>query len=296
MEHLGAQLKHAREAQGISLKEIALRTKISVSALEAVERNDFTRLPGGIFGRSFIRAFALEVGVDPDATVASFVEELERSEREAALRGAIRPEITADDQRFLARQRRAVAWLRVAVGVLVLAAIALGTWQVRKRIDTGSTMPEPVSGTSASPPSASPPTAPALASPDVVPPAVAVASEPLAPLPAAGRSPADPAPASADAPAAQAPSAASSAALVVAMTLAADSWVSAVTDGGPPSTRLYKAGEGARFEAAREVRLDIGNAGAVSMTINGRPVRSLGNSGATARLRITPENVADWTR
>jgi cytoskeleton protein RodZ len=293
MEHLGAQLKQAREAQGLSLKEIALRTKISVSALEAVERNDFTRLPGGIFGRSFIRAFALEVGMDPDATVARFIDELERSEREAALRGAIRPEITPDDQRFLARQRRAVTWLRVAVAVLVLAAIALGTWQVRKRFAAGSAAPEPAPGTSARP--APTPVAPALASPDVVPPAVEVVSEPLPPLPA-GALPQGAAPVSGEPPVAQAPPAAASAALVVEMTLAAESWLSAVTDGGPPSARLYKAGERARFEAAREVRLDIGNAGAVAMTINGRPVRSLGNSGATARLRITPENVADWTR
>jgi cytoskeleton protein RodZ len=293
MEHLGAQLKHAREAQGLSLKEIALRTKISVSALEAVERNDFTRLPGGIFGRSFIRAFALEVGVDPDATVASFVEELERSEREAALRGAIRPEITPDDQRFLARQRRAVTWLRVAVAVLVLTAVALGTWQVRKRLATAPDNPEPAPGVSTSPPPV--PVAPTLASPDVVPPAVEVVSEPLAPLPAAGQPPGA-VPAPGEPSAAQAAPAVSSPALVVAMTLAADSWVSAVADGGAPAARLYKAGESARFEAAREVRLDIGNAGAVSMTINGRPVRSLGSSGATARLRITPENAADWTR
>lgn len=83
MEHLGEELKSAREAAGLSMRELATRTKISVTALEALERNDFSRLPGGIFGRSFVRAYALEVGVDPDATVARFIDLLEQSEREA---------------------------------------------------------------------------------------------------------------------------------------------------------------------------------------------------------------------
>lgn len=136
MEHLGAQFKDAREAQGLSLQAIADKTKISVTVLEAVERNDFSRLPGGIFGRSFIRAYAIELGLDADSAVAGFVEKLEESEREAAARGAVRPEITPDDRRFLERQRRALFWLRVGmvavvVGLLVLVGLA---WGMRERL------------------------------------------------------------------------------------------------------------------------------------------------------------------
>jgi cytoskeletal protein RodZ len=69
MESLGAELKQAREARGVAMREMATRTKISVTALEALERDDFSRLPGGIFGRSFVRAYAMEVGLDPDAIV-----------------------------------------------------------------------------------------------------------------------------------------------------------------------------------------------------------------------------------
>jgi cytoskeletal protein RodZ len=127
---LGAQLKRAREARGIPLRQIAVRTKISMTALEAMERNDFSRLPGGIFGRSFIKAYAMEVGLDPDATVVSFVDVLQRYEREAAERGAIRPEITPDDRRFLERQRRAVLALQITVAVVVLSLLALLTWQL----------------------------------------------------------------------------------------------------------------------------------------------------------------------
>jgi cytoskeleton protein RodZ len=140
MEHLGAQFKDAREAQGLSLQAIADKTKISVTVLEAVERNDFSRLPGGIFGRSFIRAYAIELGLDADSAVAGFVEKLEESEREAAARGAVRPEITPDDRRFLERQRRALFWLRVGmvavvVGLVVLVGLA---WGMRERLHFSS--------------------------------------------------------------------------------------------------------------------------------------------------------------
>jgi cytoskeleton protein RodZ len=127
---LGARLKRAREARGVSLRELATRTKISIGSLESMERNDFSRLPGGIFGRSFMRSYASEVGLDPDEIVGSFVAELERREREAAARVAALPEITPDDRRFLERQRRAVLALRVAVVVLIVVLLALLAWQI----------------------------------------------------------------------------------------------------------------------------------------------------------------------
>jgi cytoskeletal protein RodZ len=131
MADLGARLKSAREEQGIALREIAARTKISVTALEALERNDFSRIPGGIFGRAFVRSYALESGLDPDATVGDFVAELDESEREAAARGARAPEITADDRVFLDRQRRALRtlqWGLLAVGLALLVAIVWWFW------------------------------------------------------------------------------------------------------------------------------------------------------------------------
>jgi cytoskeletal protein RodZ len=69
----GATLRNAREGRGVSLRQIANATKISVAALEALERNDISRLPGGIFSRAFVRSYAIEVGLDPDATIAEFV-------------------------------------------------------------------------------------------------------------------------------------------------------------------------------------------------------------------------------
>jgi cytoskeletal protein RodZ len=131
MTDLGARLRRAREERGFPLKDIAARTKISVTALEALERNDLTRLPGGIFGRAFVRAYAVELGLDADHTVAEFQAGLEESERLRAERGAIRVEITDDDREFLERQRRALRALRVVVVVVVVAAAVLLAWRFR---------------------------------------------------------------------------------------------------------------------------------------------------------------------
>ena len=70
---VGARLRAVREAKQISLREIAATTKISVSALEALEENDVARLPGGIFTRAFVRSYAAEVGLDPEQTMRDFV-------------------------------------------------------------------------------------------------------------------------------------------------------------------------------------------------------------------------------
>lgn len=48
-------------------------TKISVRALEALERDDIAVLPGGIFSRAFVRAYATQVGLDPEQTIAEFM-------------------------------------------------------------------------------------------------------------------------------------------------------------------------------------------------------------------------------
>ena len=69
----GDKLREARERRGLSLRQIANATKISVGVLEALERNDISKLPGGIFGRAFVRSYASEVGLDPEATIQDFI-------------------------------------------------------------------------------------------------------------------------------------------------------------------------------------------------------------------------------
>jgi transcriptional regulator with XRE-family HTH domain len=61
---MGQRLFEARQRRGLTLDKISRTTKIPVSLLQAIERNDTTRLPQGFFTRAFVRAYANEVGVD----------------------------------------------------------------------------------------------------------------------------------------------------------------------------------------------------------------------------------------
>ena len=72
MASVGGQLQQARQRAGLSIQELSARTKIAVRILEAIERDDFSRLPGGIFTRGFLSAYAREVDVDPAAVLAEY--------------------------------------------------------------------------------------------------------------------------------------------------------------------------------------------------------------------------------
>jgi len=63
-----------RERRTITLASISDNTKISQSLLEALERDDISRWPSGIFRRSFIRAYAQAIGLEPDGVAKEFLE------------------------------------------------------------------------------------------------------------------------------------------------------------------------------------------------------------------------------
>src|SRR5688572_15694014 len=95
-ESFGARLRQRREEQGIDLIAIAAQTKIKQSLLEAVERDDVSHWPCGIFRRAYIRAYAQAIGLNPDVVVREFVQahpetaEIASTEAIASVVGAAR--------------------------------------------------------------------------------------------------------------------------------------------------------------------------------------------------------------
>jgi transcriptional regulator with XRE-family HTH domain len=69
-----ARLRSERERRGVSLEEIVERTKIKKSLLVALERNDLSGWPNGIYRRSYIRNYASAVGLTPESVAAEFHE------------------------------------------------------------------------------------------------------------------------------------------------------------------------------------------------------------------------------
>jgi cytoskeletal protein RodZ len=72
----GESLRRQRELRKISLREVSEATKINIRYLEALERNDFTFLPGGAFTRGFIRSYARHIGIDEDEAINAYLYEL----------------------------------------------------------------------------------------------------------------------------------------------------------------------------------------------------------------------------
>jgi cytoskeletal protein RodZ len=73
-ETFGTRLRRERERRHIALSSIVENTKISASLFEALERDDVSRWPSGIFRRAFIRSYAAAIGLDADAIAKEFLE------------------------------------------------------------------------------------------------------------------------------------------------------------------------------------------------------------------------------
>src|SRR5881296_160984 len=84
MIDFGARLKKVRESAGLSIDEVAMETRIRSRFIKAIEDEEFDLLPGGIFNRSFVRAYAEHLGLDPQHAVAHY-------ERARALHQAAEP-------------------------------------------------------------------------------------------------------------------------------------------------------------------------------------------------------------
>jgi len=118
----GGKLREARERRGISLRQIANATKISPVVLEALERNDVTRLPGGIFSRAFVRSYAIEVGLDPETTIQEFIAQFPN---DSVTAGHPTSRQYEDNDTIESDRRMASAFLKLLAVSIPLAGIVL---------------------------------------------------------------------------------------------------------------------------------------------------------------------------
>ncbi len=115
----GEVLRRERQLRSITLSEISATTKIGISQLEALERNDFEALPGGAFTKGFLRAYAVHVGLDPEEMVNHYLYEIS---------GRGEPEDTGEQEAEAEKSRRRRLLMLSAGAILLLAAAALMTW------------------------------------------------------------------------------------------------------------------------------------------------------------------------
>jgi cytoskeleton protein RodZ len=302
----GTFLRQAREQRGVSLQDLAVTTKISARVLEALERNDPSKLPGGIFSRSFVRAYAREVGVDPDVAVANFVSAFPDESGADEM-----PATTSAVEAESFEQRRRV--FRVVVrllGVVVLVAILAFIYYSKFRpafLTPGPDGPRPPAAETVSPgPSLPQRPPPATASaPSVMPGAALADAAQAAATPPAGQAetaappgaPVVPSSEPAATPAARPGAAASQQApLVAVLTLTDPCWLSVTVDGARTPSRTAGAGERLEFAVQRSITMTVGNAAALSVTLNGRPARALGAAGQVVTTTIPASGYETFLR
>ena len=68
----GVHLKNIREMKGITIDEIAQKTRIRASYLKALEEENFRQLPAEVFSRGFLKAYAKYLGLDPDVVIRNY--------------------------------------------------------------------------------------------------------------------------------------------------------------------------------------------------------------------------------
>jgi cytoskeleton protein RodZ len=253
----GGKLRDARERRGISLRQIAATTKISVSALAALERNDVSRLPGGIFSRALVRSYAVEVGLDPETTVHEFLQRFQETP------GLDQPagDLVAPDGGDVDRQKRLAArvfMLALAGMLLMAAAVGVVVYQMRP-----SDLANPA--------------------------AIADGTVPIAPAPVAPATATAPAPA----PARAAPALKANE-LRLELHPTAPCWASVVVGGKRIFSKLIAPGERETVVVADTADLTVGDAGGCMFSINGRPARPLGRSGQVRTARISPRTIDEY--
>lgn len=158
----GEELRLAREARGISLRQISDQTRISIRYLEAIEANDYKRLPGGIFNRSFIKAYAKQIGFDEKAALEGYM-------RTAREQGESPDEVTTTPYRshvYTDGGTRSPL-VTVLLSLLILAVLSLGVWAVKhwyerreaagEQQPSGAQQPTPAPNQTAAPTPAPPP-------------------------------------------------------------------------------------------------------------------------------------------
>jgi cytoskeleton protein RodZ len=262
MGSFGERLQREREMRGITLEEIADSTKIGTRSLRALEQEDFDKLPGGIFNKGFVRAYARYLGIDEEQAVADFLAAAGEAEQPLPS-----PKPTEKQVAYRSGSR---GWA-VVLALAVLAAGGSAAW----RMGWG-----PFAG-HASPPVQTPPVVQA--------PAPSTSATSVAAAPAGEASTQPSAAAGSEAASGPAGQPASEEGFVVVLRAREDTWLSLTADGQPVMEGVLAAAATREVRAKDSVVLKLGNAAGVEVSHNGTALPVLGRPGEVRTVTFTPQ-------
>jgi cytoskeleton protein RodZ len=139
MATFGETLKKEREKRKISLREVSEATKIGVRYLEAMEANQFENLPGGLFNKGFIRAYAKFIGLDGEALVNSYLYDIAHLPGSSEARRRVTEQMAEDaipiawQALAKSRSRRVPSGGMLALLGAAVVIVAAGAWLLSAR-------------------------------------------------------------------------------------------------------------------------------------------------------------------
>ena len=265
MGAFGDRLRREREMRGITLDEITESTKISRRHLEALENERFDQLPGGVFAKGFVRAYAHFLGIDEDQAVADYSA---ASNEQPEPEDKFPLEIHEEPNREL-NPRRSPAPLVFAIAALVGVLVGYFFWLKSKPHGTEVAQSTHQAAATTETTSAD------------------VPAQATAPSEHAAAAPAPEGPARPKQTPAAAEKKPAEKTFVILVKAKEDAWVSIVADGKSVMQKVLSADRKKKVKAGKEVVLRTGNAGGIDVSFNGKPLGALGNENEPRTLTFT---------
>jgi cytoskeleton protein RodZ len=281
----GQKLRSERERRGVTLDDISLSTKIGTRLLRALEDEHFDQLPGGIFNKGFVRAYARHLGMDEDQVISDYL----AASGETPPGKNIEPAVAEALEARAEGQSNGVAqipWGVLAVA-LVLVAFGFASWGFYSREKQREDREAVSSGGGQTPIS----TAPAPAS---SPPASSQGADATGLPPGNSSQESDNAlqaapPAVAPGSATAQPAAAAPGEFVVLIKARDDSWMSITADGKEIMQDTLVANSEKSVHAQKTIAIRAGNVGAVDFFFNGKKLPTQGGEGEVKTLTFNSE-------
>jgi cytoskeleton protein RodZ len=269
MASFGENLRREREMRGVALEEISAATKISVRFLNCLEMEEFDKLPGGIFTRSFIRTYARYLGLDEDQVLAEY-------------QLVAKPKSDFDPTRLTAS--RPSAQKRGSRGPVVAALLAIllltGGYAVyrytRHLSETAAVPPKPVVSRPA-PPAATPTPAEPGATPS--------------PEATSSAAPSGSTAAAAGGEESAVPPFDMSGGLALQIAATERSWVAVDADGKTVLQRVLNPGQIETLKAKDSFDVTTGNAQGIILTLNSETLKPLGRRGEVKSVHLTRDDL-----
>jgi cytoskeletal protein RodZ len=245
----GERLKREREKKSMTLDEVSSVTKISTRSLRALEEEKFDQLPGGIFNKGFVRAYARQLGIDEEQAIADYLDAA--GETELAVASAALPAPPPEPE-YRSRDASQIPWGTMTI-VLLMAALAVAGWGYYSHRKSGEA-PAVVSET----PKPQSPGATPVANTETKPPETPPTQETAA---ASG--------------------------FDLALHGRQEVWLLIAQDDQAPTEMTLKEGQTTTVHAASKVVLRVGNAAGLAVSFNGQPITHVGGQDQVKTLTFT---------